>query len=367
MDEEATFERIQRRLIDRGRFQLKQTIILQDDEIERLRDKLSDLQSKILRHKTIWARKIARRQNKVTEAKKRLNSAKEKTRGRLNEVSKEYALRVSAMQDFHDERLRDVSHESKMFMKKQEASRELEHQESSAIIEHTMRNVSQRIDILNKEKELEAKLQAKQAKKKIDKVKLRSEALKKRIDELTAVIATENETYWKWKSKHEMQMSDIQEKLEDFASEVSQSKCRYLTRMNEMEDLEEEPEELEDLRRKVYSAQKRKEKLQDKVDKLRASFEVSHRKLEDEKSELERKNSDSQIEESQIPAIKSKIQDQKEITRDLLRQIEERDPELQKLRDKNLKLSRRLKEIDYSVNGRTGGFQRLTEITEHFD
>ena len=361
---EAAFERIQRRLIDQGRFQLKQTLTLQDDEIERLRDHLTELQSKILRHKTIWARKITRRQAKVSAARERIAEAREKMRGKLNEVSREHSLRVSAMQDSHDERLRDVNHDSKMFRKKQEASMYLEHQESSVIIEDTMRNVSMQIDMLNQEKEIEMKEQEKHAKKKIKKVKMKTEGLKKRIDELNAVIAVENEKYFKWKAKHKTKMSDIREKMEECESEVSQSKSRFLTRVNEMEDTQdEEPGELEELRRSVKLAQKRKAKIQRKIDRVQAEFEVSQERLKQEKSGLKRQSKGSFVEESQMPELKRKLAKEKMVLNEIQRLLDEKDPELQKLRERNLKLLRKVKEIDYTVNGRNGGFQRLTEIT----
>lgn len=356
-------ERIQKRLVDQGRFQLDQTVVLQDAEIQRLRSRLMALQTKIVKTRSLWEAHITHAEAKLSKLENRMIFVQQWRRKTLHHLKLAHKSRLNETRDSHKESMLTMNYNADRLVRTSELDAQLAEDDSSHDpLVQSIRNLSLQIERLHTEQELEPS--AKQANKKIARKEIKAKAFQRRIEALSAAIQDEHESRQERQRKLESDLQAIQTQMDSFDRKISLTKSEFDSSITELTEIEQqdEPEELQILRQKLTRVKDLSRQIQERIETMQHEYTIVKHKLKDKRRVLRYKRANASLEPSQTQSIKAEIDKQKRITAELAQQLQLCDPELEKLHDENAELRRKLSEADYVIHGRTGSLQRLSCI-----
>lgn len=359
MQERRSFERIQKRLINQGKFQLEQTLILQDDEIDRLKSRLRIMESRITKSRFRWALKAQTDQAQVETYRTKIKQIRDSKREKMKLLRNDHALAIKSIRDKHTQEISDIKRQLTLIFSKQAVPASPDH---SAFSE-TLDALSQSIQRINSFKEEESSNRVSFTDREIAKADLRVRTLRVRSEELAILVEKARKKNAKIRAKCDSKVSEIQSKARIFDTEITANKSILDATLIKWESEEREPSSLAQLREQIHAAQCLRKSIKQRIRVMNSEFEASNRVIEAEKSSLLHKfGHTNQV--SSVIDIKSAIEHEQSLINETAAALASNDTLLEKLRKENVQLLRKVNKRDYLVNGRNGDYQRYSEITE---
>ena len=360
---QLSLERVKKRLVEQGKFQMNQTVTLQDAEIMRLRSRLRAFQARIVETKSLWEGRITQAETKLEMTRHRLHAVVQKGQKMMNKLKREHASRLESIRELHAEDVRTLNRDADRLVRTSELSALL-NQDETDFMTQRIQSMSLEISRLNDEPE-EVDPRTKYVQRKISRKEIKAKAFQRRIADLSDAIREEHEYREENRRRHEEQMRAIQAQMETFDRKMTQTRSEFDESVVELtESQPEEPEELEILRRRIRKARKLTARIQKQIEQMDDEYRAVKRQLKDKRDVLRYKRNRSTRVPSQSDVIRTEIEEEERVIAQIREELDARDPILAKLHEKNAQLQRKVNEADYIVHGRGGGHQRLAEIVQ---
>ena len=356
---QLSLERVKKRIEDLGKFQMNQTITLQDAEIMRLRSRLRAFQARIVETKSLWEGRINQVETKLEMTRHRLHAVVQKGQKMVNKLKREHASRLESIRELHAEDVRTLNRDADRLVRTSELSAMLDEDETESLATQRIQSMSLEISRLNNEA-AELDPRTKYVQRKISRKEIKAKAFQRRIADLSDAIREEQEYRAESRRRHEEQMRAIQAQMETFDRKMAQTRSEFDESVVELTEAQpEEPEELEILRRRIKKARKLTCTIQSQIEQMHGEYKAVKQQLKDKRDVLRYKRNRSTRVPSQSDAIRTEIEEEERVMAQIREELDARDPVLAKLHEKNAQLQRRVSEADYIVHGRSGGHQRL--------
>jgi signal transduction histidine kinase len=351
----ASYKRLQKRIIDHGEFQMKQTIVLQDDEIKRLRARLLMFKEWLETSDSGWAVKMKVRRQEVEELSTKIRKiAEHKKRVRASLV-RDHKSAMKKCRAEHQGRILNFNTDAS----KRWEAQGLSHQFNESQVLESLEKSSEEIERLKTEfSDLKSK-ESDELRASLARLKLHAKTRRVRVDELSDQIS---------KTKKEIIASreTMNKSLEELKSKIRVAESQ-IRRVSKTEDstAELDPENLarlDTLRRDVNEARDLVLGITGRIDLCQSDFMSKKREYYNEKRQLESVLEDLRKKNKGIGIIEEEFANQLENMRNLEGKLNGCDAELKNLREKNIRLRRRVHDVDFRVNGRSGEYQRSSDV-----
>jgi myosin protein heavy chain len=349
------YARVQRRLLERGQFQMKQTVVLQEDELDRLRDRLRDLRSTVAAGQSRLNHTNTQQQQRIHELTSELRRVNEKHSAAVDQLYSEHRSRVSTITGRHSREVAELK-EKYAKLTRRSLERSASAQEELTEIVSTVPDEAQEIA-----RKTEKKVNKTEAKLAVVKEQIRKS--RRRTSEVMAQIDKAREEIENARGEAETKVPEIHEQAHNVKRAAKGLKSEYVIAVQKMEESECEPMSLVQLRERVEIA---KENLRVKKEQLEQRRRASAEKLEDlefTRAKCELSRFEGTVDTSRVDSLAKRRLEEGKIIAQLREKVREYDPDLKALREENLDLLRKVAEEDYAVHGRKGLHQRFSRVT----
>ena len=353
--------RVQKYLIEKGNFQMNQTLVLQDDEILRLKNALRMIKQKIITvdEKTIKAIKKLREKKK--QIKQIIHEIRINKAMIFQEINDKYAKKVKKAKKKHQKNLTllDDTASQSMIQEKYRS----ENDTDTEILNETIRSINQKIDSIRSEQTSFIQESTERANDTINRYKIQAKTKRVRCEELKQKINEICKSIDQIRIEKKQKLRSINNQTIECESQMSTSKTQFLSQLSSFNDDEiNNNSELIGLKRQIKIAYEAKSEVIQRTEKCKSNFKLK-------KQELKREIESLQVELQETKENKGKnnilplIYAENEFILKIQQKIKNGNGILKKLREENLALRRKINECDYILHGRTGSYQRYSEIS----
>jgi chromosome segregation ATPase len=356
----GAYERIQERLLDHGRFQLEQTLILQDDEIERLKTLKKQTELRISRGKIEWMKDRRDLESQIGELITRLQELESEQVGILRSIRAEQPPKIRKLVRSHSVAMEQVRTESR-FMRT-ETTESIDTQDDEAFAE-TLRNLSVQVESTLSEKQDQTSQKIAATEATLARLGVETKAHRTRAEQLSIQVERLRGQIDKSRKSSASVLDDLEGRIEKTDASISSSQSHHRSAISEMSRDTVDREALEPLRNQLSVAHSRVKRLNRDIRNAQKKFAREIGQYEEEKAQLTASLEEDRNQLSRAEEYAAKLAEELERIRMLQEQLPAYNAELQKLRDTNLDLLRKVNQLDYDVNGRSGAFQRASKLT----
>lgn len=355
----CTVSRVQKYLLEKGKFQMNQMLVLQDDEIARLKKRL-----KMLKQDIIVSTKNARKNYprdllaKRDSLKKIIEATYSNKEAVIQKIINNYNDKRENAMNRHQTTLSQLNESACQSMN---ISKSPIKDDQTEILNDTFQSIAEKIELFENEQSKIVEKAKAEAKEAIHRYKIQSKAnrvrcqeLKEKIQELQQVIKTERQ-------EKENKMNIFNEQIKSFEQKLIFLKSDFYTKVNNLDDNFDDSD-LKQLQSQVEAANVGKKEVRSRIEQTQLEFQEENENLEKEKYTLLKQLNLLQKDTHDINYI-DQMHTVKENIVNMQVYIQQCGPTLKKLREENLELRRKVNQCDYVLNGRTGHRQRFTEIT----
>jgi chromosome segregation ATPase len=351
----ACYKRLQKRIIDHGEFQMKQTIVLQDDEIERLKARLRIFKEWLGTSESGWAVKMKVRRQEVEELSTKIHKIVEHKKRVRASLIRDHKSAMKECRAEHQRRILDLNTDASKRRESQDLSREF----NESQVRESLEKSSEQIEALKKQlNELKAK-ESDEFRTSLARLKLHVKTRRVRVDELSDQIS---------KTKREIIVNreTMNKSLEEIKSKIraAESQTRDV-KENEHSIVEFDAEnfaQLDTLKRDVNEAHDLVLGITGRMDLCQTEFMSKKKEYSNEKQQLESILEELRKKDNGIGILNEEFANQLENMKILEGRLVDCDVELKSLREKNVRLRRRVHDVDFRVNGRNGEYQRSSDV-----
>jgi chromosome segregation ATPase len=356
----GAYERIQDRLIDRGRFQLEQALVLQLDEIRRLREVKRQMDLQVARARVQWLqdhqaleKQIREIAAKISEVERQHQRALRVSRRRqsptINRLMRAHAIEMDA--------LREQSGDSHT-----EIAGSFSTHDDDALAE-TLRNLSNQIEAVLSGNQDDESEKIEETEARITRLSLEVKAYQLRAEALSDQVEAIRGKMEKSRRKSSSVLDEVEGKIQMADRSICSSKSRLDSSVIDISEHIGDASKLATLRAEVFHMNRRVEDAQRDIQDAQTQFSRQITEYEEEKMRL---TASLQEEErfARGTGSDSAQLEELECIENLHNQLRTHDSELQKLRQTNLELLRKVNQRDYEAHGRIGAFQRASKLAE---
>lgn len=358
-----TVSRVQRYLIDKGQFQMNQTLTLQDDEILRLKNALRMIKEKIVKVDTKAVKAIKRLKEKRKQIKRIIHEIRINKAIIFKEINDKYASRIEKAKKKHQKELTYLDEAATMSMIQEKYKSE--NDTNTEILNDTIRSINQKIDSIRSEQESFIQESAEKEIDVLNRYKIQVKTKRVRCEELKEKITQMCKSIDQIRLEKRQKLRAIKNQTYEYESQMSSSRTQFLSQINSFNEEDENIDntELNQLKRQLRTALESKKEVIQRTQKSKIEFKEKQQKLEEEIQSLkiELQNAKEKKEVSVIPQL---IMSENDIILKTQQKIKKGGGILKQLREENLALRRKINECDYILHGRTGNYQRFTEISK---
>jgi chromosome segregation ATPase len=338
---------------------MTQTIVLQDDEIERLRDRLSILRDRLSKSEKKYVLGNDRRRHKIEDLTDKLTQIREHHLSALSALYSNHRVLLAKAQERHSQALSDFKEQSAHRLK--EASRPLPPDDDETFA-GVLREITDEAEGVVSRADEKTQRQIQETKDGLEKLKAQARLNRGRIDALRSQIADSESAIRKERTKHELALADLGVRTRIAEESVKTSVSALGIALEDIKTATEEPIEPTELRAQVREARRRVTEQKQKLEKRKAHYEEKFRRLAAERATQETALASERLGTTRLDLLLEKQRKERQKAAELQRKITEQDPELNALREENLELLRSVNEQDYKVHGRKGSHQRLSRV-----
>lgn len=325
---------------------MSQVLVLQDDEIERLKLSLVTLEKRITESRTRWLLNIRTLRDDISPLEKQIEYMNDQNAKRLNEVAFEHQKRVRISRDDFSKELCEIRQNSeKCFTKTVE---------TDDTMVRSLLELSEQIRELSKDEHEQSAAEVKTLK--------RARRLQTRVAELEILVDKMERRNERRASKCEREREKLNSRMTEMKDKCNQSNSSIAATVEEWHESEIEPEGLDQLEMQLSDACNIVERLKRQIHVASTEFEHEKAGLEIEKRKKLDGYREALMSEKRLDGLRNEINGEDRTMDELKERVVTQEDTLNALRRDNLNLVRSVNEADYSVNGRTGSRQRLTEL-----
>lgn len=358
-----TISRVQKYLIDKGQFQMNQTLTLQDDEILRLKNALRMIKEKIVRVDTKAAKAIKKLREKRKQIKQIIHEIRINKGIIFQEINDKYAYRIKKAKKKHQKELSyldEAATESMIHEKYRDDS-----DTNTEILNDTIRSINQKIDSIRSEQSSFIQESTERANDAINRYKIQAKTKRVRCEELKEKINEICKSIDQIRIEKRQKLRSIHNQTIEYESQMSSSKTQFLSQINSFNEEDEiiDYTELKQLKKQIKAAHEAKNEIIQRTERCKVEFKEKKQQLKDQiqSLEIELQNAKENKSVSTIPQL---ILSENDFILKIQHKIKNCGGTLKQLREENLALRRKINECDYILHGRTGNYQRFTEISK---
>ncbi|OHT06198.1 hypothetical protein TRFO_25817 [Tritrichomonas foetus] len=361
---EDTVTRVQKYLIDKGKFQMNQTLVLQDDEIARLRKRLRMLKQQSIICEEKVDKKRAKLYKKRKVLKHRIHEIRTNKTVALKEISDFYSAKRKRANKRHQ---RELSYIDETASSQTQIHSKIHDETETEMMTETINSVNRKIDSIRHESISLIQENEDHTSEILNRYQIQIKTKKKRCEELQEKIKEIKEKIEQDNKKKTENISQIKEKEKEFEKIIQNNSSQFDSLINSFHDKESGKvtgkEEMKQIKKQIQEARKASDQLKSQIMVMKTDFKEKRAELRRELVELQNKH-DMVVNGQPDRNYDQFIYAEEEFIEKLKRRINGSSDILQQLREENLELHRKLNECDYILHGRTGNYQRFNEITK---
>lgn len=349
-----SIDRIHARLVEKGKYQMEQTLILQDDEIKRLRERIKVLKSKMLVKRDKMQEKIEILRSDREDLKNKIAITHESTRNTHRLVTKKFIKAKEEMIKQHNKELKLISEQQT-----KSASVKIIHDNSIQHIRATIEKIQAELVALNAQRNEQYTERSKIIEQEIIRLKEEAKTSKQRLENLTEKYNSVVEKVNSRRKKHKTRIQSIQSKIDDLNEEINEIRQQYDEKVKSC-IIQENVFNLDEIRKSITLANDLKNEIASRIKIMQENFQIEYSRAQEK---LNRLKSGLEEHNEKEEAFKHDYANEMKLHRSVQKKLKQLDPELCSLREENVNLLRKLSLKDFQINGRNGNMQRFTELT----
>lgn len=349
-----SIDRIHARLVEKGKYQMEQTLILQDDEIKRLREKIKVLKYKMLGKREKMQEKIEILRSGREDLKNKIAISHESTRNTIRFTTEKFIKAKEEMIEQHNKKLKLISKQQT-----KSASVKIIQDNSIKHIRATIEKIQAELVVLNAQRNEQYTERSKLIEQEIIRLKEEAKTSKQRLESLTEKYNSVVEKVNSRRKKHKIQIQSIQSKIDDFNEEINEARQQYDEKVKSYV-IQENVFNLDEIRKSIKLANDLKNEIVSRIKIMQDNFQIEYSRAQEKLNSLK---SDLEEQKEKKETFKHDYSNEMKLHRSVQKKLNQLDPELCSLREENVNLLRKLSLKDFQVNGRNGNMQRFTELT----
>lgn len=354
--------RVQKYLIDKGRFQMNQTLTLQDDEILRLKNALRVIKEKIVKVDTKAVKAIKRLREKRKQIKQIIHEIRVNKAIIFQEINEKYTSKIQKAKKKHQKHLTRLDETATQSMIQEKYRSESD--TDTEILNETIRSINQKIDSIRSEQASFIQESTEHANDAINRYKIQAKTKRVRCEELKEKINEMCKSIDQIRNEKKQKLRSIQNQTIEYESQLSSSRTQFLSLVNSFNDDDYiDNSELNRLKKQIKAALDAKNEIIQKTEKCKIDFKQKKKQLKEEIQNLQIQIQTTK-EDKYVKNIPQLIFAENEFILQIQEKIKKGGGTLKELREENLALRRKINECDYILHGRTGNYQRFTEISK---
>jgi chromosome segregation ATPase len=357
---ELSHDRVQRRLLDHGKFQMKQTLVLQDDEIERLTTRLRLLRTRKLNIPTQFQLTHDRHRNTINTLTTTLRQIREQHISTLNTLLNKHRTRIAKITAEHSQNLSDFKRKSAKLSPS--PVKRISFVEDDETFAELLQDINSRSQELLNQTEEKVTHTVEETDQTLERLKLQTRIARRRVADLVLQVEEMKSAIRKKKIKAEVKLSDIDARCRAAEVSAKASKSAYSFSVDDIEHAEVEPGDLLELREKVRNAQKDLAKKRERFEEKKKGFDQKLENLAMTKAKYQLSQAKRPPDTTRADLLARKRTEERRKIAEVRKKILELDPELKALRQENLNLLRKVNAQDYAIHGRKGLHQRFARM-----
>jgi chromosome segregation ATPase len=353
MDDELkiSYPRIQQRLVEHGRFQMRQTTVLQDDEIERLKCRLMTMEGRISQSRRKWRSITSSLETQVDSQTSKLAQIKSQHRFALQQMNSKHRVKRTKMASAHSQELVALRARSAESYTSPTKPRDDDG------FGEILGNLSALIEEALSQSEEQSERQIDQTNESLLRLKSRVRMSRDRIAQLSAEIDAARKKMVKKRARTTQTLTSLDDRTAAIDSRIAASRSALDDALRSGED-----DLLRDLRLKIQEARGRIEAADEKIDNAKARFQRRMERYDAEKAQLSELYAEGEAGFGEEGAFRRAAKAGRKLIAQINGSLAALDLELQELRQENLELLRNVNERDYAINGRGGSRQRSSQL-----
>ena len=361
---EDTVSRVQRYLVNKGKFQMNQTIVLLDDEIERLKKRLQMIEKRGSKAEEEIDKNIIKLLKKKKALKQIIHEIRTNKTLMFQEIIDEYKSKRKRALKRHQRNVSFIDYYSKT----QVSLSKTQDQTETQLLNESINDLNKKIEQMKNESSFQSNNEANEL---LNRYKIKAKTQKKRCEELQIEIEELKKQIKLDRKEHKKKLALIQDKRSQNDEESKNSFATFEESINTT-SLNDESSHLNQsnnspnfqLRQRVNAAIEARDQAKLRLTTMKSEYKGRMIELQNDLNTLT-----IQLQQVRSGNFQSdynaSYESEKNTIETLIQRIDSGTYELQQLREENLSLRRKLNECDYIVHGRTGRFQRYTEITQN--